>query len=231
MHWGDISSALLLAGVNNVIVESYGMKGTLWAYNWLWEEETVAQTSRQTYIDLAGYVTVESNPTDIILLKITHQPEHYGRFRVYGMCNDIATRNDFAVGSVSFKCANEVERSGSVMDSARLYSPLIHTIKHYAALSLLEMPTTFKQIRHRICNIDSFITKLDAGEVDMGRTCGRLRVEVRLSISHGATQADTLQAARQHLRWLLQHVQPVTVPVQQYRRSIAEYRTAASNLQ
>ena len=84
MHWSDIASALRIAGVQNILLESYGMKGTLWAYKWLWEEDTVIETSRQTYVDLGDYVPCESNPMDIILLK------HYRRFTVYSrpMLND-----------------------------------------------------------------------------------------------------------------------------------------------
>ncbi len=81
----------------------------------------------------------------------------------------------------------------------------------------MEMPVTYKQVRRRMSNIDNFLMKLDAGEVDLGRTCDRLRVEVRLTIPPGSTQADTVKSATEFTSWLLDHVQPVAVPVQIYR--------------
>lgn len=229
IHYSSLQTALGMANVQNVIVESYGMKAPMSAYKWMWNDAIISQHRRNIIVDIGGYVNIPSNANDLILLQVVTQPPR-GSFRTYNMLNDIVGQNDFSVGSLAYNTDEPFTYGNTFLCSARLYSPLVHVLKHYGASSLLDLPKTYKQARARLAQIDNFVNDYDRNRIDTTHMVGRMRFEVRVAVIPGHTQQQTLDAARIHARWLLQFVRAVPVPLRVYRWSLEDFRECASEM-
>lgn len=230
MHWDDIRYSLEAANVASVIVESYGQKASFECYKWMWDDSVIPNAQRRIIVDIGGYVNVPSHEGDIILAKVIRQPRAAGSLRTYGMLNDLTAMNDFTAGSVKYTADTKPGYNSRVLYSGRLYSPLVHVLKQYGALSLLDNPKTYRQLRLRLTQIDNFLLDLGSGRIDTTRMVGRLRFEVRVSVLPEQTMDDTLTGAIEHAKWILQFVKPVAIPVQVYVDAIKDYRETARRM-
>ena len=206
------------------------MKGSLGSFHWIWNTEMQSEMQRASCVDIGGYFYLnEPHNDDLILLRRSGQPCNAGSIRTYSMLNDVPAYNTFDAGTISYNSGDNTAqaRCGTVLLAARLYTPLVHLLKQHGALSLLDMPRSYRQAKLRLSQIDNFMTKYDAGHVATDRAVGRIRWEVRVSFEAGTSRETVLNGAELHVRWLLQYANPVAVPLSVYWNAITEYRAAA----
>ena len=228
-NWGPLVTAMSRIGLDYFVLESYGMKGDLVWYDWIWDDRVVPHATRRAIVDIAGYVSVMGHEQDLVVLGVTRDPQH-GRFRCFPMYNDLVEQFTCDMGSVHYRSSDAGRNyyTDQHIESARFYSPIIHVIKQNGAQGITDVPYTYKQARTRLAQIDNFMADVDSGRADRKYAVGRIRWEVRLNVQGVESQQETVQRAKQAAHDLLQCLKVATVPWQTYRGSVAEYRHMAA---